>query len=287
MRKGFAAGRPQKALTQLTFQNRELPVSSHSSRASFQATAGNIAAALAQPTVSPSNAKDLVSTILKLFFSTKVPKALARDNYRCIVSGVVDLVSFEKDPMRFDEAPEVFAGSTSQGHIFGQSMMDHTAGVTRAARAKLEWAVTAVAVIERFAGIPILEELNQNDVHRRENTFTIADGLRPTFDRLFFSLCPIDDDNNTYEIHTHPPNRNTIYGLPDRVTLTDATNGKIPLPDRRYFQLHHACATIAHLSGTGEVLEQLFRDMEDVKVLAEDGGSNHLLPLALSSRLHQ
>ncbi|KAK0492963.1 hypothetical protein EDD18DRAFT_1357347 [Armillaria luteobubalina] len=244
-------------------------LSSHSSRASFRATADNIAAALAQPTVSSSKAKDL---------------ALVRDNYRCIVSGTVDLVSYEEDPMRFNEAPEVVA-TTSLGHIFSQSIMDHTAGMTRAARAKMEWAATAAAVIERFAGIPILEELNQNDIHRPENTFTIADGLHPAFDRLSFSLCPIDDDNNTYEIHTHPPNRNAMYRLPNRATLTDATNGKIPLPDHRYFQLHHACATIAHLSGAGEVVEQLLRDMEDIKVLAEDGGSNHLLSLALSSRL--
>ncbi|KAK0207775.1 hypothetical protein IW262DRAFT_1498433 [Armillaria fumosa] len=212
-----------------------------------KAMAGNIAAALAQPTISSSKAKDL---------------ALARDNYRCIVSGIVDLVRFEKDPMRFNEAPKV-AAATSLGHIFGQSMMDHTAGMMRAAHAKLEWAATAAAIIERFA----------------------ANGLHATFNRLSFSLCPVDDDNNTHEIHTHPPNRNARYGLPDRVMLTDATNGKIPLPDRRYFRLHHACATIAHLSGAGEVVEQLFRDMEDLKVLAEDGGSNHLLSLALSSRL--
>ncbi|KAK0484165.1 hypothetical protein EDD18DRAFT_1084074 [Armillaria luteobubalina] len=65
----------------------------------------------------------------------------------------------------------------------------------------------------------------------------------------------------------------------------DATNGKIPLPDPRYFQLYHACVMIAHLSGAGEVVEQLFQDMEDIKVLAEDRGSNHLLSLALSSHL--
>ncbi|KAK0207730.1 hypothetical protein IW262DRAFT_1469067 [Armillaria fumosa] len=237
----------------------------------MKAMAGNIAAALAQPTISSSKAKDLA-------------------------------LAFEKDPMRFNEAPEV-AAATSLGHIFGQSMMDHTAGMTRAAHAKvhlspyersiiqsqfgcqLEWAATAAAIIEWFAGIPILEELNQNDIHRPENTFTIANGLHATFNRLSFSLCPVDDDNNTHEIHTHPPNRNARYGLPDRVTLTDATNGKIPLPNHCYFRLHHACVTIAHLSGAGEVVEQLFRDMEDLKVLAEDGGSNHLLSLALSSCL--
>ncbi len=76
-----------------------------------------------------------------------------------------------------------------------------------------------------------------------------------------------------------------MYGLPERVSLTDASaSGQIPHPSRRYFQLHDACAKISHLSGAGEVVEQLFRDIEDLKVLAEDGGSSGLLSLALSSR---
>ncbi|KAK0502204.1 hypothetical protein EDD18DRAFT_1346783 [Armillaria luteobubalina] len=246
-------------------------LSSHSSRASFQATADNIAAALAQPTISSSVAKDL---------------ALARDNYRCIVSGAVNFPSFRKDPMRFPEASRVNVAYTSLGHIFGQLTMDHTTGMTSAARAKLAWATSAAAVIEWFSGISVVNELNGNDIHRPENTFTIADGLHTAFDQLAFSLRPIgSDDNNTYEIHTYPSGLNASFRLPDRVMLTNATNGNIPLPDRRYFQLHDACARIAHLSGAGEVVEQLFRDMEDVKVLAEDGGSNHLLSLALSSHV--
>ncbi|KAK0475467.1 hypothetical protein IW261DRAFT_1494405 [Armillaria novae-zelandiae] len=94
--------------------------------------------------------------------------------------------------MRFNEAPRVVAGAASLGHVFGQSMMDHTTGMKRASRAKLEWAATAAAVIESFAGIPILEELNQNDIDRPENTFTIRDDLHTIFDMLSFSLFPID-----------------------------------------------------------------------------------------------
>ncbi|KAK0225302.1 hypothetical protein IW262DRAFT_1479778 [Armillaria fumosa] len=237
---------------------------------SFQASADNIAAALAQPTVSSSIAKDL---------------ALARDNYRCIVSGAVNFPSFCKDPMRFPEASRVGIAYTSLGHIFGQSTMDNTTGMTSAARAKLAWAASAAAVIERFSGISVVKELDRNYIHRPENTFTISDGLHTAFDQLTFSLHPIEsDDNNIYEIHTYPSGLNALFRLPDRVMLTDATNGNIPLPDRRYFQLHDASARIAHLSGAGEVMEQLFQDMEDVKVLAEDGGSNHLLSLALTSR---
>ncbi|KAK0209755.1 hypothetical protein IW262DRAFT_1498226 [Armillaria fumosa] len=246
-------------------------LSSHSSRASFQATADNIAAVLAQPTISSHVAKDL---------------ALARDNYRCILSGTVDAVSLHKAPMLVNKTSEDSAGSTSLGHIFGQSTMDNTSGMTSAARAKLAWAASAAAVVERFSGISVVEELNGNATHRLQNTFTIADNLHSLFDMLYFSLRPIEsDDNNTYEIHTYPSGLNTTYRFPYQVTLTDATNGNIPLPDRRYFQLHDACARIAHLSGAGDVVEQLFRDMEDVKVLPEDGGSSQLLSLALFSRL--
>ncbi|KAK0472331.1 hypothetical protein IW261DRAFT_1405221 [Armillaria novae-zelandiae] len=246
-------------------------LSSHSSRASFQATADNIAAVLAQPTTSSHVAKDL---------------ALARDNYRCILSGTVDAVSLRQAPMLVKKTSTDPAGSTSLGHIFGQSTMDNTTGMTTAARAKLAWAASAAAVVERFAGISVVNELNGNDIHRPQNTFTIAGHLHSLFDMLYFSLRPIEsDDNNTYEIHTYPSGLNTTYRCPDRVTLTDATNGNIPLPDRRYFQLHDACARIAHLSGAGDIVEQLLRDMEDMKVLAEDGGSNQLLSLVLSSRL--
>ncbi|KAK0474644.1 hypothetical protein IW261DRAFT_1498447 [Armillaria novae-zelandiae] len=180
---------------------------------SLSTMAGNIATALEQPTISSSKAKDL---------------ALARDNYCCIVSGIVDLVKV--------------AASTSLGHIFSQSMMDHTAGVMRATSSfnlkfacQLEWAATAAAaaVIEQFAGIPILEEYNLLD----QVMLTDADEPQGSF------------------------------------RFINATNKKIPLPDHCYFQLHHACATIAYLSGAGEL------------VLAEDGGSNHLLSLVLSSRL--
>ncbi|KAK0213228.1 hypothetical protein DFS33DRAFT_1394025 [Desarmillaria ectypa] len=246
------------------------PMSVHSSRPSFQATAENIAALLLQPTASSSNAKKL---------------ALARDNYRCILSGNVDNDSLRDGLTTIDLPTGERKTSTQLGHIFNESTTGHIVGLTDAAQKKLDWAASAAAVVERFAQISILKELNQNNVHRPENTFTISPEFHDPFDRLQISLRPIkQDDSNTYEIHTYPPDENAEYALPYQVTLTDATNGKIPLPSRRYFELRDACAKIAHLSGAGEVVEQLFRDVEDVKVLAEDGGSQHLLSLALSSR---
>lgn len=59
------------------------------------------------------------------------------------------------------------------------------------------------------------------------------------------------------------------------------TSIKLPLPDHRYLQLHATCARIAHLSGASEYLNRVFRDMERVSVLANDGSSANVLSNAL------
>ncbi|KAK0240663.1 hypothetical protein EDD85DRAFT_933864 [Armillaria nabsnona] len=249
-----------------TFRN---PKGAIATPQSSQATADNAEALLSQPTASSSNAKQL---------------ALARDNYRCILSGNADIVSLRDDLTTINVAAGERRGNTMLAHIFGQSTADNivVGGLTDAAQRKLAWATSSADAVERFADSSIVKELNQNSIHKPENTFSISPEFRGMFDELQFSLHPVEPD--TYEIHTYPSDLNAEYGLPDRVTLKDATGGKIPLPNRRYFKLHDACAKIAHLSGAGEVVEQLFRDLEDVQVLTEDGGSHYLLSLALLSR---
>ncbi|KAK0237202.1 hypothetical protein EDD85DRAFT_953213 [Armillaria nabsnona] len=248
-----------------TFKNTKSAISTstsvHSSPPSFQTTADDIAALLLQPTASSSNAKKL---------------ALARDNHRCILSGNVDTSSFDTGLTTVNRTERIT--DTELGHIlFSESMSDRIVGMTDAAQKKLDWAASAADVVKRFGDISVVEELNQNKIYSTQNTFTVSLEFHGPFNRLRISLQPIDhEDSNTYQINTHPPKRHAMYGLPKRVTLTDAS-GQIPLPSRRYFQLHDACAKIFHLSGAGEVVEQLFRDVEDLKVLAEDGGSSDLL----------
>ncbi|PBK69396.1 hypothetical protein ARMSODRAFT_1018811 [Armillaria solidipes] len=238
------------------------PTSVHSPRSSFQVTADDIAVLLSQPTASSSNAKKL---------------ALARDNYRCILSGNVDTNSSDTGLTTVNETERIT--DTQLGHIFGEFMSDCIVGMTDAAHKK-------ACLSSPYIYISVVEELNQNKIHCAQNTFTVSPEFHGPFGRLRISLQPIGhEDSNTYQINTYPPNRHVMYGLPEQVTLMDASaSGQIPLPSRRYFQLHDACAKISHLSGAGEVVEQLFRDVEDLRVLAEDGGSSDLLSLALLSR---
>lgn len=55
----------------------------------------------------------------------------------------------------------------------------------------------------------------------------------------------------------------------------------LPLPSPRYLGIHAACCRIAWLSGAAEYLDTILRDMDDLKVLAEDGSSVEVFGWAL------
>ena len=51
----------------------------------------------------------------------------------------------------------------------------------------------------------------------------------------------------------------------------------LPLPSPEYLKIHAACAKIAHMSGAGEYIDQISRELEETNVLSEDGASAELL----------
>lgn len=55
-----------------------------------------------------------------------------------------------------------------------------------------------------------------------------------------------------------------------------------PVPDRELIALHAMCAKVAHMSGAGAYVEDLDRDVEDLGVLASNGGSADVLSHALA-----
>jgi hypothetical protein len=74
-----------------------------------------------------------------------------------------------------------------------------------------------------------------------------------------------------------------IQNLPQTVTFT-STAAHLALPDPRYLALHAACARVAHLSGAGEHIDAIDRDLKSTRVLASNGSSTGLLEAALSRR---
>lgn len=61
--------------------------------------------------------------------------------------------------------------------------------------------------------------------------------------------------------------------------------GNYPLPDPTYLRIHAACCKVAHLSGATRYLDQIFREIEELPVLSEDGASIDVLTFALQRLL--
>ena len=55
-----------------------------------------------------------------------------------------------------------------------------------------------------------------------------------------------------------------------------------PLPNPKYLRIHAHCCRIAHMSGAAVCLVILYRDMQELKVLAADGSSADVLDIAIS-----
>ena len=94
------------------------------------------------------------------------------------------------------------------------------------------------------------------------------------------------DPPNTYNIkYSRPWYKDQQWA--ETVTFTTPNPETLPVPNPDYLNIHAACARIAHLSGAGEYIDKIMRDIEDTPVLAKDGGSANLLEFALNSVLGQ
>ncbi|KAK0462435.1 uncharacterized protein EV420DRAFT_1639659 [Desarmillaria tabescens] len=108
--------------------------------------------------------------------------ALARDNYRCIFSGNMDIDSFDDGLTTMNEAAGERMRSTVLGHIvFGPSRADYTVGLTDVAQRKLAWATSPAAIIKRLVNV---EFESESDIHRAENTFTVTPDFHHAFDEF-------------------------------------------------------------------------------------------------------
>ncbi len=97
---------------------------------------------------------------------------------------------------------------------------------------------------------------------------------------------------HSYTVHTHPPEARRALQCKEQVHFDvfdidipgypRPAPEYLPLPDARFLALHAACCKVAHMSGAAERIEKVVRDMGELQVLAEDGGSADVLIYAMS-----
>lgn len=144
-----------------------------------------------------------------------------------------------------------------------------------------------------------MDDLNGAKIHRLENVLTLDLGVHSYFDALKIWFEPVEfpvrnsppclivlltesfqDIPNTYRLCAVRP----LYvklSWKTTVTFTTPDPLTLPIPSRDYLELHAACCRVANLSGAGEHIDRILRELEDIQVLSPDGSSVEALQYAL------
>ncbi|KAJ3811346.1 hypothetical protein F5876DRAFT_39851 [Lentinula aff. lateritia] len=207
----------------------------------------------------------------KIIPRPKIKSALARDGYRCVVTGIIDtkckgffdLTELKKSGTLRTECAHIIPEAT----YFLLSQKDYSASV--------------LAVFDRF-GVQF-DKLNEGNIHSLWNVMTLVQPIRDCFDRLeLYILLYTLTVFSSFVLRAMSTNisskqlmKPTGY-CQNCITLT-SSDPKLPLPDPKLLAFHAAACRIAHLSGAAEYMDEILRDFERLSVLAEDGGSLAIL----------
>jgi len=187
---------------------------------------------------------------------------LVRDRHRCIVSHAFDAGEaarrFVNGPA-IDDVGDPLIGSDYQtvkvAHIIIPYALTKAGVDGRIDEAKK----TAIAILNMF-DLGVVHLIEVTEINRPYNAITLSSIMHLFFGNYKIFFKGTGDDPHTYQIGTflHPE---VLRLLP--VTRTLFTHLTIDPPSRRLLALHYAIAHILHLSGAGDYIDRILRDMED------------------------
>ncbi|KAG8741762.1 hypothetical protein FRC10_002429 [Ceratobasidium sp. 414] len=189
--------------------------------------------------------------------------ALIRDDYRCMLSGLVDTMSY-LGSRRLQSTAGISVTPTQCSHILPQYLNQGLSDPLR-----------------RFGDIQAVN-LSGAAMHNLSNILTLRSEYHSSFDSLFIWLDPIDGADHQYTVGRAFPALHPE--IPAMVTFTTA-DPRLALPDPRYLALHAACAKVINMSGAGELINKYLDDAAETKVLSGDGSSGELLAHLLSAEV--
>ncbi|CAK7220753.1 hypothetical protein SCUCBS95973_004269 [Sporothrix curviconia] len=204
---------------------------------------------------------------------------LVRDRHRCVVTRKFSFAEYSK---RFKEAGAnardddgvLFSQQTSFGldqlevaHILPHSLMkandDKELDKSREA---------ALSILNMF-DYGVAHIIDGVEIDRPINAMTLAISLHYTFGRFETFLTPVPNEKNMYRIESFmSPMAAAYFGIPVTRTLFVTDTHTIDPPSPRLLAVHRAIAHILHLSGAGDYIDRVLRDMETNLVRA-DGSS--------------
>ncbi|ODH35408.1 hypothetical protein ACO22_02932 [Paracoccidioides brasiliensis] len=218
---------------------------------------------------------------------------LIRDHHRCVVSHRFDrkeaqrrikqdgIESEDDDRALLRNEPGEFE-YLEVAHILPQSLASMASGNTELSDSKKN-VLQILAMLE--PGIARL--FDGQDVDSPKNALTLTHHYHRLLGEFEIYFEPIEGANNRYTIRS--TERNPILCerlLPITRMLSLSPSCSIDPHSSRLLKVHRAIALILKLSGAGEYIENILRDMEEVEV-KEDGSTSlgRLMSLRLSGWL--
>ncbi|KAF5376150.1 hypothetical protein D9615_007748 [Tricholomella constricta] len=237
------------------FKGRTPNSSAHPSRPSFEAVKRQLKVDIREAPKNHKDAKD---------------RALIRDNWRCVATGLIDS-AVPEDP------PPEFAIHTECAHIIPEASFF---GVNPKSEQnpKLDYSASILDVLSRFRYD--ISSFNGEKVHSLTNVMTMQRDMHDAFDRLKFYL-EATSQKDRYEAKFFGPI--PLRDARQFVTFTTKDPEYLPVPAPELLALHATCCKVAHLSGAAEWIDMVYRDADEIGVLAPDGTSGDVLGYALSS----
>ncbi|EIW52497.1 uncharacterized protein TRAVEDRAFT_52941 [Trametes versicolor FP-101664 SS1] len=220
--------------------------------------------------------------------SSAKASALVRDNHRCMVTGLPDYqaLSLNLTPA----LPNNDFAMTQCSHIFPEVWGNIVIGGSAANQEPLQEkeAATSWNTLKRFGCADVSAELGSAtqgaNLHRLENILTLDVRIHLLFDAMNLWFEAVKDQPNCYNVKLAPNRPGRPPFIPERVQFV-SHRPELPLPSPRYLEVHAACCRVAHMSGAAEYLDLIYRHMEELEVLANNGASADVLTFALHRRL--
>ncbi|KAK2864958.1 hypothetical protein FQN49_004046 [Arthroderma sp. PD_2] len=219
---------------------------------------------------------------------------LIRDHHRCVVSRAFDRPEASKRTGRDgpnakdDDGQQLVSvsgrfASLEVAHIIPHSLMSTASSGDTSELSESKR--SALAILRMFdpSAVHLIEG---SEIDRPTNAITLTHDIHELFGDFKFyfeEMDPTVNPNYTYRIDSREVySFNRPEGLPMTRTLLLSPNHTIDPPSSRLLGIHRAISIILHLSGAGEYIDRIIRDMEDVHVRS-DGSTelSHIVTLKL------
>ncbi|KAF9063258.1 hypothetical protein BDP27DRAFT_1335410 [Rhodocollybia butyracea] len=224
-------------------------------------------------------------------YRTARNKTLARDGYRCMLTGAFDVNSCSRNRelailRKRMKAP---AAEVQSCHILNkitlQGVGEPDGSETASSRAH---AAGVMAILKQFRLGHLVDKLiEKGGIHRLCNLLSLIQPLHHAFDHLNLWFDETDEEN-VYEVHAVQDILSLFARVnrrPHFMVNEELKNCLTPV----LLALHAVCARVAHMSGAAEYFDELERDKEDTLVVTEESLpllNNLLSPFAVQISVH-